>query len=104
MGELTGVFVSTTEAVKWLQESRAEVYFGEVLGKHSEISGPIDDGDIELVTDDPTVIDVIEKYNLSTGYNPFDYSATDQEQFQNELGDEFDYDLTLGEVYEKINR
>lgn len=37
-GNLTGVFIAEKEHVAVLLENKIEVYFGEVLGKHSEIS------------------------------------------------------------------
>jgi hypothetical protein len=36
MGALSGIFVAEEEAVEALIASGKEVYFGEVLGKHSE--------------------------------------------------------------------
>lgn len=72
-GELHGIFVAKKYDVKELVESGEEVYFGEVLGKHSEVYGPIEESEIELVTDDLHAIEIFEKYDLSSGYNPFDY-------------------------------
>lgn len=39
MGNLEGVFIADTEDVEYLVNNKISVYFGEVLGKHSEISG-----------------------------------------------------------------
>ena len=39
MGNLEGVFITDTEDVEYLVNNKISVYFGEVLGKHSEISG-----------------------------------------------------------------
>jgi len=50
-----------------------ELYFGEVLGKHSEIYGELKEDEVELLTDNPEAVNVVESYNLTTGYNPFDY-------------------------------
>jgi hypothetical protein len=36
-GNLTGVFIADKDHVKILLEKKIEIYFGEVLGKHSEI-------------------------------------------------------------------
>lgn len=80
-GSLYGIFVADKEYVEVLVNNDIEVYFGEILGKHSDISLSIDDTDIELITDDEKVIDMFEEYELSTGINPFDYDAYD-----------FDYD------------
>lgn len=73
-GCLEGVFVADTEDVKFLVENQVSVYFGEVLGKHSEIYGPVEQKEIELITTEANVIEVVEKYGLSTGDNPFGYN------------------------------
>lgn len=86
-GSLYGIFIADKEYVDVLVNNDIEVYFGEILGKHSDISLSIDDTDIELITDDKKVIDMFEEYELSTGINPFDYPAYD-----------FDYD-SIGLIY-----
>ncbi len=73
MGQLDGIFVEEEEKVNHLIESGEHIYFGEVLGKHSEIAGPIEPQDISLVTNDQRAIEVFEHFNLATGHNPFDY-------------------------------
>jgi len=103
MGELTGVFVADKDAIKWLIENKGEIYFGEVLGKHSEIYGPIDEADIKLVSDAPEVVAVIEKHELSSGYNPLNYSFLNQEDFKDDLGEKFEYDLSALEVYSLLH-
>ncbi len=74
-GELEGVFISTQEKVDILMEKEIEVYFGEVLGKHSEIYGTIDKGEIEFISDNEEVVNIIEEYGLTSGYNPFNYTS-----------------------------
>lgn len=100
MGELTGLFVAEKEQIKWLIESKLEVYFGEVLGKHSEIYGPLDEGDISIVTDEKSAIDLIVNHDLSNGFNPLDYRLLNVEDL---LGDKYEDDLTASEVYEKLH-
>jgi hypothetical protein len=73
MGNLEGVFVADTDDIKKLIKSGEEVYFGEVLGKHSEIFCAITKKHLTLVTTDEKFIELFEKYNLSTGFNPFDF-------------------------------
>lgn len=73
MGNLEGVFVADTEELQKLIDSGNDVYFGEVLGKHSEVFCEMEKEFFELVTTDEEFIKLFEKYNLSTGYNPFDY-------------------------------
>ena len=73
MGVLLGIFVADKDEMNELIKSGKEIYFGEVLGKHSEISGPIEEGDLTLVTDDPAIVEIFVKYDMETGYNPFNY-------------------------------
>ncbi len=73
MGNLTGVFVTDTNEMEKLIDSKSEIYFGEVLGKHSDVFCPITKQNITLVTTDDEFIDLFEKHELSNGYNPFDY-------------------------------
>lgn len=79
-GTLEGLFTAKKNHVKWLLESGAEVYFGKVLGKHSEVMGPIEEDDITLVSDDLNTIKVIEENGLQNGYDPFDYSVSNCER------------------------
>lgn len=66
-GEVEGIFKATKEEVD--AAIGKEVYFGEILGKHSEVYGEIEEGEITLESDDPlTVMNAIE-----SGYNPLNY-------------------------------
>jgi len=78
-GDLHGIFVEHSEDVQALVESGIEVYFGEVLGKHSEIYGSIEATEIALVSTDENAIKVIEELGLENGYNPFDYPAVNND-------------------------
>lgn len=71
-GCLEGIFIADTEDVKYLKENKISVYFGEALGKHSEIYGYINEQEIEVITTEEKVIDIVQKYNLENGHNPFD--------------------------------
>ena len=73
MGNLEGVFVASKKDVKELCDSGKQVYFGEVLGKHSEVYGKMNEGMFKVVSEDPSVVSVVEEHDLSSGYNPFDY-------------------------------
>jgi hypothetical protein len=70
-GHLDGIFCRDKEEVT--SAIGKEVYFGEVLGKHSECTWLIEEGEIEMVTDDPQAVEVFEKYSFDTGYDPLDY-------------------------------
>ena len=78
-GELTGLFIAKKSHVKILLEQKLEVYFGEVLGKHSEIFGSIDPKEIMFVSDNPEVIKVIKDNDLIIGYNPFEFTLFNPE-------------------------
>jgi len=96
MGNLEGIFIATIEQVNKLISSEIGVYFGEVLGKHSEIFGSIGNEDIELLTDNEEAVRVVEDYGLSNGYNPFDYTSINFEA-------DFDTDdMTVGEIIDKL--
>lgn len=86
-GELTGIFVSTDKKVEKLIESGIQVYFGEVLGKHSDVCGPIEKNDIKLHTDDAEAVEAFEKYDFESGYNPFGYSNPKFEQEEDETNE-----------------
>lgn len=94
MGSLEGVFVAEKEHVEKLTESGIEVFFGEVLGKHSEIYGPIDPKDIRMITDCDNVVSVIKEHGLSSGYNPLEYSMINV--------DDAGEDETVGEYIERV--
>ncbi len=70
-GDVYGVFISTPEQVKNIVGKR--IYFGEILGKHSEIHGEINEGEITFITDNQEFVKLFEEYDLSSGHNPFSY-------------------------------
>lgn len=86
MGFLDGVFVAIKSDVDKIIGKT--IYFGEVLGKHSDIVYGITKDDIELVTDDPKVVMLFEEHDLSSGYNPLDYYEEMDDEDENEEEDE----------------
>ena len=66
-GEVEGLFKATKEEVQ--DAVGRKVYFGEILGKHSEVYGVIEEGEITLESENP--LDVINA--KESGYNPLDY-------------------------------
>lgn len=79
MGEVEGLFITSEEVVKELDGE--EVYFGEILGKHSKVYGSIDKNDIKVMSKDQ---DLIKKlYDIFgssiSGYNPLDYIKEDED-------------------------
>lgn len=71
MGELSSVFTATPEDIAASIGRRA--YFGEALGKHSDIRTDLTEDHFELVTDNQEFVGMFDKFRLSTGYNPLDY-------------------------------
>lgn len=78
MGCLTGVFVAEPEKVA--AAIGQEVYFGEVLGKHSEIYGPLDEKEVKaLDVPDSFVTEFAKHFPDGFGYNPLKYLASERE-------------------------
>ena len=73
MGELEGIFVAEPRDVKRLVDSGEELYFGEVLGKHSEISGVVSVENFTFVTDKEEIVNFFEIHGMATGINPLSY-------------------------------
>jgi hypothetical protein len=72
-GSIDGRFLATEEEVK--AAIGQELYFGEVLGKHSEICGTLEEKDVTLVTDNPEFLFQANDLgiDLETGFNPLSY-------------------------------
>lgn len=82
MGSLSSVFVATAEDIENLIGE--EVHFGEVLGKHSEMSLIIKKEHFTLATNDEKFIVMFEELKLENGHNPFDYYDYDDEDEDDE--------------------
>lgn len=67
-GELNGLFVAEAQEIENLLGK--EVYFGEVLGKHSAVSIKMEPDLFECLSSDQDFIDYFEKIDAETGYNP----------------------------------
>ena len=79
MGALTGVFVATPAEVQ--AAIGLEVDFGEALGKHSEIFGPLDAEDVTEITGSPEAIRVFEEHLAgSVGWNPLRHLQDDADR------------------------
>lgn len=69
-GCLYGMFIAQEDDVKKLLESKMELYFGEVLGKHSDICYIVGKRDFTLISDNPDLISLCEQNNIQIGFNP----------------------------------
>lgn len=80
MGSVEGLFVSDEQTIK--DNIGAEVYFGEILGKHSEVYGTLDEEDLKVVSEDQDKIEWLVGllgYSIS-GYNPLEYVQYEEEE------------------------
>lgn len=79
-GDVDGIFIADKEAIEAAYGKH--VYLGEVLGKHSEVYGDLDQGDITIVSEDPVVVEVLlnlfEDGTIS-GFNPLEYIESDED-------------------------
>jgi hypothetical protein len=80
MGWLDSVFIATDDEIKNIIGKT--VYFGEVLGKHSDIHGTIEEGEITLITDNQEVVNILKNKLGKTisGHNPIEYYKTNNEE------------------------
>lgn len=81
MGEVDGLFIADDQTVR--ETVGKDVRFGEILGKHSEIYGTLDEEDLTVITGDHEHITMLEEvFENSTlsGYNPLDYIDEEEEE------------------------
>jgi hypothetical protein len=72
-GEVEGIFVATESEVK--EVIGMDVYFGEILGKHSEVTGTIEEKEITKIDLDSETVTKVTNILGGTwfGYNPLNY-------------------------------
>jgi hypothetical protein len=76
MGIVDGLFIATEKEVDNLIGK--EIYLGDALGKHSDISGTIEANEIKILGVSQDVVLELEKQgNTLCGYNPLEYIETD---------------------------
>lgn len=75
MGEVVGIFTAEEDEVN--KAIGSEIYFGEILGKHSEIDGELEVADLHIVTEDQAFIKRFDELDCSSGYNPLEYILLD---------------------------
>ena len=74
MGSVSSTFVCNEDDLN--NAIGSDIYFGEILGKHSEVYGTLNQEDVKIVSDDQDFIIKFEKVigeNWSSGYNPLHY-------------------------------
>ena len=73
-GHIEGAFVADSKDIRMLMGR--EISFGDVLGKHSDVFGWIEEKDIALVSDNLAHVEVFQElFENGIGYNPLDYYA-----------------------------
>lgn len=80
MGEVDGIFTCTKAELE--STYGKEVYFGEILGKHSEVAGTVNEGDFTILSEDQDFITKFEEIlgaGTVSGYNPLDYLSEHNE-------------------------
>ena len=73
-GDIQGIFIADDDDVE--AAYGAKLYFGEALGKHSNVKGTFKMEDIIPITDDQELIEKLESFfpgGRLSGYNPLDY-------------------------------
>jgi len=78
-GYLKGLFIAPKSEVESIVGK--EIYFGEALGKHSEIFGELESSDLEQVDASDGLIKELEELFGTTvsGYNPLEYVYEEDE-------------------------
>ncbi len=74
MGEVEGIFTCEKEQLE--KAYGKEVYFGEILGKHSEVCGTLEEDAITILSDDQDFVKKFEEIlgaGTVSGYNPLSY-------------------------------
>lgn len=75
-GAVVGVFAASPEDVE--EVIGKTVYFGEILGKHSQVHGVLEEIDLTVISENPEFIKEWENSTGGTvGYNPLDYYEKD---------------------------
>lgn len=73
MGTLAGLFVAD-DAEEVAPAIGRRAYFGEALGKHSEVEiDPLEPKHFEALTDDAAFIEKFEAFGCASGVNPLHY-------------------------------
>ena len=73
MGSLDGLFIATQEEVD--KAIGKYMYFGEVLGKHSEVEGTLEASEVTLVSSEQDKVQWLYELLGSdvSGFNPLSY-------------------------------
>lgn len=78
-GYVEGLFIATELQINKLVNNT--IYFGEIMGKHSEVEIEFENGDFTKIDLDSKTIENITKLlgNTWSGYNPLEFLDDDKE-------------------------
>jgi hypothetical protein len=79
-GDIQGLFITTKE--KLMSSIGKTAYFGEILGKHSDVTVKLTEEDFEIKSEDWDFIDkLMDLLDADiSGYNPLNYIDHDTEE------------------------
>lgn len=77
-GVVEGLFVTTQSELN--KAFGQEVYFGEILGKHSEVEGVLEEHEFEIISTDKAFVEQFQSIVGYFGYNPLDYISEEDEE------------------------
>lgn len=73
-GKVKGVFLVSKEDFELAKKLNPQVYFGEILGKHSEVYCDFNEISFEVKTEDQEKVNALIEMDMhSSGYDPFEY-------------------------------
>lgn len=92
MGSLEGLFVcdgTEWRSLQLLIKHEVDIYFGEVLGKHSDCTGPVKANEISVRSENQEFCAEFRRLKLDTGFSPLGHfdPAVFWEQSFNDNGD-----------------
>ena len=99
MGDLEGLFVATEAVVAAAIGKNA--YFGEVLGKHSEVQGLLEENEFTLLSEDPAVIAFVKEHG-PFGWNPLNYVRIPCDDCGTEMSVEDEQDYWCHDCEERL--
>ncbi len=73
MGEVEGIFIAIEKEIK--EKIGEEIYFGEILGEHSDVSGILKEEDLEEIKVSENTLKEMKEVLGTTisGYNPLEF-------------------------------
>lgn len=80
MGDLKGIFVAEESEINAIIGE--EIFYGEVLGKNSEIISILQKEDLEILSEDQKFIKKFIEIIENFGFNPLDYYNEDENEYE----------------------